>query len=128
MSGAVPIIDLAPWFAGGDGRAEVAAQVDEALRTAGFLLITGHGVPDELRAEVRALAHEFFALPPEGSKSRIFGCFPGRVATARKRAGSPAVLSTSDAKVCWTKPLRGKPECIASSVCQDNCRRADIGE
>ena len=28
----------------------------------------------------------------------------------------------------WTQPLRGKPECIASSVCQDNCMRADIGE
>ncbi|HEY4022673.1 MAG TPA: 2-oxoglutarate and iron-dependent oxygenase domain-containing protein [Pseudonocardiaceae bacterium] len=65
MTGPVPVIDLTPWFAGGDGRAEVAAQIDGALRTAGFLLITGHGVSDELRAEVRQLAGEFFALPPE---------------------------------------------------------------
>jgi isopenicillin N synthase-like dioxygenase len=65
VSDYVPMIDLAPWFAGGDGRARVAAQVDEALRRAGFLLITGHGVADELRAEVRALAREFFALPAE---------------------------------------------------------------
>lgn len=65
MSDYVPIIDLAPWFAGGDGRATVAAQVDEALRTAGFLLITGHGVTDELRAEVRELARAFFGLPAE---------------------------------------------------------------
>ncbi|HEY4453194.1 MAG TPA: 2-oxoglutarate and iron-dependent oxygenase domain-containing protein [Pseudonocardiaceae bacterium] len=65
MSDYVPMIDLAPWFAGGDGRARVAARVDEALQRAGFLLITGHGVTDELRAEVRELAREFFALPAE---------------------------------------------------------------
>jgi isopenicillin N synthase-like dioxygenase len=66
MTGLVPVIDLTPWFAGGEaGRAQVAARVDEALRTAGFLLITGHGVSDELRAEVRQLAGQFFALAPE---------------------------------------------------------------
>jgi len=60
----VPIIDLTPWFTGGDGdRAAVAATVDEALRTSGFLLITGHGVPDEVRARARTTAREFFALP-----------------------------------------------------------------
>jgi isopenicillin N synthase-like dioxygenase len=60
----VPIIDLTPWFSGGeDGRRAVAARVDEALRTSGFLLITGHGVPDEVRARTRATAREFFTLP-----------------------------------------------------------------
>lgn len=64
--GYVPVIDLAPWFSGDPaGRAAVAERVDEALRTAGFLLVTGHGVPAELRAEVRAVAREFFALPVE---------------------------------------------------------------
>lgn len=69
MTSPVPIIDLAPWFAGGTGRAEVAARVDDALRTAGFLLVTGHGVADELRADVRELAKQFFALP-EDTKAR----------------------------------------------------------
>jgi isopenicillin N synthase-like dioxygenase len=46
----VPVIDLAPWFDGDAGdRAAVAQQVDRALRTSGFLLITGHGVPAEGR-------------------------------------------------------------------------------
>ena len=47
MSSSVPVIDLAPWF-GGDGRARagVAAEVDAALRSVGFFLISGHGVPD----------------------------------------------------------------------------------
>ncbi|HEX5298243.1 MAG TPA: 2-oxoglutarate and iron-dependent oxygenase domain-containing protein, partial [Streptosporangiaceae bacterium] len=67
----VPVIDLTPWFvpAGPDrdeaARAAVAAEVDAALRSVGFFLITGHGVPDELRARVRAQARTFFALPAE---------------------------------------------------------------
>ena len=64
MADLVPSIDLTPWFSGGeDGRRAVAARVDEALRTSGFLLITGHGVPDEVRARTRATARKFFALP-----------------------------------------------------------------
>jgi isopenicillin N synthase-like dioxygenase len=71
----VPSIDLTPWLAraagrrsaegdrsGGD-RSEVARRWDEALRTSGFALITGHGVATDLRARVRGLAREFFALP-----------------------------------------------------------------
>lgn len=60
----VPLIDLEPWF-DGDDRAGVAARVDDALRESGFLLITGHGVPDGLRAAVRGHARRFFALPAE---------------------------------------------------------------
>ncbi|MEV7970082.1 2-oxoglutarate and iron-dependent oxygenase domain-containing protein [Sphaerisporangium sp. NPDC088356] len=62
----VPVIDLAPWFGGNAGdRARVATQVDTALREIGFLLVTGHGVPVELRARVRGAARRFFALPHE---------------------------------------------------------------
>jgi isopenicillin N synthase-like dioxygenase len=65
-AGYVPSIDLRPWFSGDpDGRRLVAGQVDHALRTAGFLLVTGHGVDHALRTEVRALAREFFSLPEE---------------------------------------------------------------
>jgi len=65
VTGYVPSIDLAPWFGGTeDGRREVARQVDDALRTAGFLLVTGHGVPRALRDRVRGGARRFFALPP----------------------------------------------------------------
>ncbi|MDT4902169.1 MAG: hypothetical protein QOH52_185 [Pseudonocardiales bacterium] len=66
MSASVPIIDLEPWFYGEVGeRAEVAAAVDAALRSVGFLLVTGHGMPRESRAAVRAAARRFFALPAE---------------------------------------------------------------
>ncbi|HEX2312376.1 MAG TPA: 2-oxoglutarate and iron-dependent oxygenase domain-containing protein [Thermomonospora sp.] len=62
----VPTIDLEPWFAGDEAaRAEVAARVDAALRESGFLVVTGHGVPSGLRADIRAAARRFFALPAE---------------------------------------------------------------
>src|SRR5437879_3071804 len=69
MQSSVPVIDLTPWLSGGEtDRAGVAAQVDAALQTVGFFLITGHGVPDELRARVRAQARAFFALPAEAKQ------------------------------------------------------------
>jgi isopenicillin N synthase-like dioxygenase len=65
MPASVPVVDLAPWFRAGEaGRAGVAAQVDAALRSVGFFLISGHGVPAALPAQVRAEARAFFALPP----------------------------------------------------------------
>ena len=64
MDQAVPVIDLTPWFEGSDaGRELVAGQVDAALRSVGFLLITGHGVEASLRADVRAACRAFFAQP-----------------------------------------------------------------
>ncbi len=66
MPATVPIINLTPWYEGGAaGRAEVAAQVDLALQRVGFLLVTGHGVPQTLRDDVRTAARAFFALPTE---------------------------------------------------------------
>jgi isopenicillin N synthase-like dioxygenase len=66
MNNPVPIIDLMPWFEGDEtDRREVAARVDVALREIGFLVITGHGVPAALRADIRTAAKRFFALPAE---------------------------------------------------------------
>lgn len=62
----VPTIDLSAWRTGSaDERAAIAAEVDSALQRVGFLLVAGHGVSDEQRAEVRAAARSFFALAPE---------------------------------------------------------------
>ena len=69
MPSSVPVIDLALWFGGDEaGRAAVAAEVDVALQSAGFFLITGHSVPDDLRTRVRAEARAFFALPDEAEQ------------------------------------------------------------
>ncbi|MFF3639535.1 isopenicillin N synthase family dioxygenase [Streptomyces sp. NPDC002564] len=60
----IPTVDLRPWLSGDPGaRARTARTVDEALRTAGFLLVTGHGVDPALRTAIRASARAFFHLP-----------------------------------------------------------------
>ncbi|WP_310437190.1 2-oxoglutarate and iron-dependent oxygenase domain-containing protein [Streptomyces sp. 3330] len=62
----MPTVDLGPWLAGDAGaRAAIARTVDDALRTAGFLLITGHGVDPGLRDRIREAAREFFVLPAD---------------------------------------------------------------
>ena len=62
--GSVPTIDLTPWFDGTDeGKAAVAAEMDAALQSVGFFLVTGHGVSRADRTAVRTAAREFFALP-----------------------------------------------------------------
>lgn len=66
----VPIIDLAPYFAGTEqGKAQVAKTVDQACRDIGFLVITNHQIPTDLIERVSRLTREFFALPlPEKRK------------------------------------------------------------
>ena len=76
--GSVPVVDLTPWFEGDDAaRAEVAAEVDAALRDVGFLLVTGHGVPTGLRDAVRSRARAFFHLP-DASKRKYAATIGGR--------------------------------------------------
>ena len=78
MPSSVPLVDLGPWLEGtAEGRAAVAARIDEALQDSGFLLITGHGVPRELRTATRELARRFFALP-EATKAKYTVSVGGR--------------------------------------------------
>jgi isopenicillin N synthase-like dioxygenase len=64
ISSSVPVIDLGPWLEGtADGRAQVASEVDAALREIGFLLIVNHGVEPALRDAVRESSRRFFELP-----------------------------------------------------------------
>jgi isopenicillin N synthase-like dioxygenase len=61
---AVPVIDISPYFSGDiRQRKEVAALVNRACRTIGFLVITGHGVSDELIERTGELTRKFFDLP-----------------------------------------------------------------
>ena len=59
----VPIVDIAPTLAAGCPVGDVAEQIDRACCDVGFFAIIGHGVDDELRADVLSLARRFFALP-----------------------------------------------------------------
>jgi isopenicillin N synthase-like dioxygenase len=93
----VPIIDIAPYWTGGDaGKRAAAAAVDRACRDIGFLIISGHGIPGEMVEETRVLARAFFDLPlaekmrvgqPAPNVSR--GCTPlASEAVARSRGAA----------------------------------------
>jgi validamycin A dioxygenase len=61
----VPTTDIARWAADQAYRRRMARELDESLRDTGMFLLTGHGVPADLTASVRALGRSFFGLPDE---------------------------------------------------------------
>ena len=68
MGTALPVhpVDLTP-FREGDAadRIAVAEELDRACRDSGFLMVTGHGVPEPLREAALDAFGEFFDLPVE---------------------------------------------------------------
>lgn len=74
----VPLIDVSPWFSGtAQERAALANDIDRALQRVGFLVVTGHGVPDGLATRVRAEGQRFFGLAPS-TKQRYASTVGGR--------------------------------------------------
>ena len=60
---AFPIVDLAPWYAGRDGRSVVADRVRRACETIGFFAIRGHRVAPATIEAMRSTSRAFFDLP-----------------------------------------------------------------
>jgi isopenicillin N synthase-like dioxygenase len=64
MAELVPLVDLSGWPEGGAAtRRRIAEALDDACRRIGFFRLTGHGIPDEVLAGMRAATSSFFALP-----------------------------------------------------------------
>lgn len=62
----VPVVDLAPFYDGGEaGRQQVAEELDRACREIGFLGIVGHRVDAELIERARSSVRGFFGLALE---------------------------------------------------------------
>ena len=62
----VPVIDLAPYLAGGeDAKRATARAIAAACTDSGFFCVTGHGVDEALVGRTRQAAQDFFALPVE---------------------------------------------------------------
>jgi isopenicillin N synthase-like dioxygenase len=60
----IPIIDLERFLNGGTSqRARIAVTLDHALRSNGFFLVQGHGLPNDLLESLQRLSREFFACP-----------------------------------------------------------------
>lgn len=67
----VPTVDISAYLADvpdPSARADVAAQLDRACRDVGFVQIVGHGIPEDVQADLAAALDEFFALPLETKK------------------------------------------------------------
>ncbi len=66
----IPLVDLDPWFEGTpEQQARLAAEIDGHLRRMGFLIVTNHGIPDEVMARCRQEAFAFYHRPPEEKAS-----------------------------------------------------------
>jgi len=112
----IPLIDLKPWLHGDSAdRARLAATVDETLRTCGFMLLSGHEVPADLRAETRRLARKIFALPVEVKRKYAVGVDgrgwipPGAEANGRAD-GSDAPPDLKESWALHTDNPTGDPE------------------
>lgn len=62
----IPVIDLAPIFAGeASGYQRVATEMRAAAEAVGFFYIRNHGVPEATIEAAQAIAHDFFACRQE---------------------------------------------------------------
>jgi isopenicillin N synthase-like dioxygenase len=62
----IPVVDIAPFREGGaKDREAVARQVDGACSSLGFLMISGHGVADNLIDDIRRASLAYFDRPLE---------------------------------------------------------------
>jgi isopenicillin N synthase-like dioxygenase len=66
----IPVIDIGPFVTDNPadnpaGRAKVVREVKAACEGLGFLVVTGHGVPDRVIDDLYAQANQFFDLPLE---------------------------------------------------------------
>jgi isopenicillin N synthase-like dioxygenase len=73
----VPVIDFAPFEAGGSWRDHVAAQIDWAASEFGFFYIVGHGIEPGAIDRLVALSRTFF-LQDSGAKQKIHMSRGGR--------------------------------------------------
>ena len=66
MTEAIPVIDLSDFLAQRSGALQATArQIHDALTTVGFLVLTGHEVPQSAIDRTFAEARRFHALPME---------------------------------------------------------------
>ena len=83
----VPLVDLAGASRPGPRRGEVVDQIRQACEDIGFLVVTGHGVSEEVVGGADAAARRFFALPHDDKMA--FVC-----ATSNRRGFKPVESTT----------------------------------
>ena len=73
LTSRIPLVDLTGAFEPGAHREEVVEKIREACEDTGFLVVTGHGVSDEVIRGIEAVSREFFSLPHEEKMCCIGG-------------------------------------------------------
>ena len=87
----VPLIDIAPFQGSPAERSAVAASIDDAFRTCGFLTLTGHGVASATIDAAFEQAHAFFSLPEDIKRRSVppaLNVFRGYNGVASQRSGN----------------------------------------
>ena len=108
----LPTVDLADWWTGeSEARAAIAADVDDALRSWGFLLVSGHGVAGQLARELRATMRGFFALDVATKERYAIAHNRGWVRNGSETASASYGLDTPpDAKESFVFGPEGRPD------------------
>ncbi|XP_019705284.1 flavanone 3-dioxygenase 2-like [Elaeis guineensis] len=68
----IPVIDLST-----DDLSQIMSQIRDACQYYGFFQIVNHGMPTGLMVEMKAIAREFFSLPPE-EKAKLYSDDPAK--------------------------------------------------
>ena len=61
----IPVIDISPFEQGGAAADTVVAEVRAACEEHGFLVVAGHGIPNEVNEDLDSACRAFFGRPPE---------------------------------------------------------------
>ena len=72
MTSRIPLVDLTGASQPGARREEVVETIRQACEDTGFLVVTGHGVSDNVIRGIEVVSREFFSLPYE-EKMRYIG-------------------------------------------------------
>lgn len=114
----VPVIDISSWCSGSEAQRDaIAKQINDACTHWGFLLISGHAVPEDLIRRMFAITYEFFDLP-ELEKCRYDfklleggrGYFPiATKALARTRGDTSAPGDLKESFVTGAEPKEDEP-------------------
>ena len=93
--GTIPVIDISGCFTGDkDRKRAIAAEIDAACRSIGFLVISGHNVPDELLQRTDRATRGFFAKPL--AEKRLYKTRDPAIYRGFYEIGSNAVAYTLD--------------------------------
>ena len=65
MTSRIPLVDLSGASESGERRKKVVETIRQACEDTGFLVVTGHGVSDEVIKGIETSSREFFSLPHE---------------------------------------------------------------